>query len=245
MPGSFAYEPTRRQRWLVKTTLILCGVLRVPRSKVSRQELLDKIPLPQYKVLIPSAEGRFHEASCQWDGMRRPRAGFADRPPGGAGAPPGVTTDPCEELADDPGQSPGRKARPGAGDAKLSRLARHRDGAPQGAACPQGTRLSGSVAPSGAPSPSLRRGTSKRGRTRRRPNNTGDDACDSINLKDCRIANENAPQPTLPWRGRVASIERSEDASVAATSSPCRGIAPATWRAGRRDRPPGRGCRPR
>jgi len=35
------------------------------------------------------------------DGVRRPRVGFADRHPGGAGAPPVPTTRPCQELADD------------------------------------------------------------------------------------------------------------------------------------------------
>jgi len=34
--------------------------------------------------------------------------------PGGAGAPPGDTTIPCEELADGRGNTPGQKARPGA-----------------------------------------------------------------------------------------------------------------------------------
>ncbi len=35
------------------------------------------------------------------DEARRPRAGFADRHPGGAGAPPGSTKRPRQELADD------------------------------------------------------------------------------------------------------------------------------------------------
>jgi len=38
--------------------------------------------------------------------MRRPRAGFADLPRGGAGAPPGGTTTPCEELADEGRECP-------------------------------------------------------------------------------------------------------------------------------------------
>jgi hypothetical protein len=32
--------------------------------------------------------------------MRRPLCGLANRAPGGAGAPPGGTTAPCQELAD-------------------------------------------------------------------------------------------------------------------------------------------------
>jgi len=35
------------------------------------------------------------------DEARRPRVWFATRHPGGAGAPPGSTTRPCQELADD------------------------------------------------------------------------------------------------------------------------------------------------
>jgi hypothetical protein len=35
------------------------------------------------------------------DGARRPRGSFAVSHPGGIGAPPGLTTKPCQELADD------------------------------------------------------------------------------------------------------------------------------------------------
>jgi hypothetical protein len=35
------------------------------------------------------------------DGARRPRVEFAARHSGGIGAPPGSTTRPCQELADD------------------------------------------------------------------------------------------------------------------------------------------------
>ena len=51
------------------------------------------------------------------DRMRRPRAWFAATHPGGAGAPPGTTMSPCEELADGRGALLGTplKARPGAG----------------------------------------------------------------------------------------------------------------------------------
>jgi hypothetical protein len=45
--------------------------------------------------------------------VRRLRAGFVTPLPGGGGAPPGVTRDPCEELADNPGFR--MKARPAAG----------------------------------------------------------------------------------------------------------------------------------
>jgi hypothetical protein len=47
--------------------------------------------------------------------VRRLRAWFAATHSGGAGAPPGTTMSPREELADDPGWNTRTKARPGAG----------------------------------------------------------------------------------------------------------------------------------
>jgi len=46
-------------------------------------------------------KGRYREARDWRDGARRPRVFLAIRHSGGAGAPPGSTTRPCQELADD------------------------------------------------------------------------------------------------------------------------------------------------
>ena len=45
-------------------------------------------------------EGRSREASIERSEVRRLRASFASLHPGGAGAPPGTITSPCQELAD-------------------------------------------------------------------------------------------------------------------------------------------------
>ena len=108
--------------------------------------------------------------------MRRPRAGDERSPqlPGGAGAPPGGTTTPCEELADGgpqglpeapdaaaqkgprrksrrQGETDRQKARPGA--------VRRRDGAPRGATCRRRHVTKRPIdAPLGAPSPRFLRG---------------------------------------------------------------------------------------
>ena len=74
-------------------------------------------------MIVLLDEGRSREASFERSGMRRLRASFASSHSGGAGAPPGVTTDPCQELADrmwraqensSPWQYILREARPGA-----------------------------------------------------------------------------------------------------------------------------------
>ena len=44
--------------------------------------------------------------------MRRPRASLVSLHPGGAGAPPGTTKSPCEELADGVGESRTESAVP-------------------------------------------------------------------------------------------------------------------------------------
>src|SRR5262245_11360891 len=54
---------------------------------------------------MPAHRGRHLEASMWRSGVRRPRVGLANRLPGGAGAAPGDTRTPCQELAD------GRRAK--------------------------------------------------------------------------------------------------------------------------------------
>src|ERR1017187_4925403 len=86
-----------------------CGIDDTPKQN-STENLSS---LARADLLWPRSvhRGRCHEASCKWDRMRRPRAGDARSSrsragpglpprPGGAGAPPGGTTTPCEELAD-------------------------------------------------------------------------------------------------------------------------------------------------
>src|SRR5450759_800504 len=120
--------------------------------------------------------------------MRRLRAGDERTPqlPGGAGAPPGDITIPCEELADgrprglpeacrglwppqgsharEPRQDEtvGQKARPGAG--KTPRWSAERRPRPPKEGAANGT----TGAPLGAPSPRLLRGGRKRRRRTRR-----------------------------------------------------------------------------
>jgi hypothetical protein len=73
--------------------------------------------------------------------VRRLRASIASSHSGGVGAPPGVTTDPCQELADCPEPKCRKKARPD------DRKGERRSGAPKGerpsprAQPPQGGRL--------------------------------------------------------------------------------------------------------
>ena len=132
--------------------------------------------------------------------MRRLRAGFVPPLPGGAGAPPGDTTVPCQELADGwPRQPP--EARSG----RLPKRGRTREpkakrAAPESAARrrkerrwraerrPRSRKERGTMqtaAPFGAPLPVFLRGAEDYGPPRGRPNNTGDRPCA---LFDNRIA---------------------------------------------------------
>ena len=73
--------------------------------------------------------------------MRRPRRSLASSVPGGAGAPPGVTRDPCQELADDLGRNTQAKsaARRRSENAAVERHeASAREGARRKAQAPQG-----------------------------------------------------------------------------------------------------------
>jgi hypothetical protein len=79
---------------------------------------IDNIPAVCYIFLIPLSEGVFRKTAEGGAGCGACGRDLSSRTRAASGAPPGVTTDPCQELADDPGQSPGRKARPDAGDAK-------------------------------------------------------------------------------------------------------------------------------
>ena len=63
-----------------------------------------RAPILLYHPPTSSAQGSLREAFVEagrW--QRRLRASFATRHSGGAGAPPGITTNPCQELADDLG----------------------------------------------------------------------------------------------------------------------------------------------
>ena len=93
------------------------------RPAGSAHSAIDKIPIGLYALIILLDEGRSREASSERSGMRRLRVWFAATHSGGAGAPPGVTRDPCQELADrmwrarensSPRQCILREARPGA-----------------------------------------------------------------------------------------------------------------------------------
>ena len=67
-----------------------------------RTRVIPLLPDLLYPALTSSAEGRFAR-SVVASGMRCgvPRVWFAARHSGGAGAPPGPNTGPCQELADD------------------------------------------------------------------------------------------------------------------------------------------------
>ena len=72
-------------------------------------------PKQDYNHRASLTEGRLPEAFGWRSGVRRPRASLASLHSGGAGAPPGDTTVPCLEQADDLGWNTQAKARPGAG----------------------------------------------------------------------------------------------------------------------------------
>jgi hypothetical protein len=74
------------------------------KSRLNEREpdsyLLDNYCEKEYDPIALLTEGRRPEAFEWRSGVRRLRASFASSHSGGAGAPPGVTRDPCQELAD-------------------------------------------------------------------------------------------------------------------------------------------------
>jgi hypothetical protein len=160
----------------------LAGKCSHKRDADGPAKFLDFIPIDIIPIVALLAEGRQPVTFGGWSKVRRPRAWLVTTHSGGVGAPPGGTTAPRQELADDREKVPA-KARPGAETRTPRWSAERRAGQRHWPVIPgdpgigpnrkAGQRVRRSApAPVGAP-PSLDGGTGRR-RTRRRPKNTGE-----------------------------------------------------------------------